>query len=111
MRGHGTIRCEMILAVPPTSPPSVDSAAAIEARRDVTNSRLWTFHDEYVLGTRLEVLVNSHSGALAKQAALAARKEIDRLNRVFNHRLAESELSWLNRTRSVKSSIELFAVV
>ena len=76
-----------------------------------TASRLWQFHDEYVLGTRLEVLVNSRSGVLAAESARVARAEIDRLERVFNHRREDSEISALNRSRSARASPALFEVV
>ena len=73
--------------------------------------RVWQFHDEYVLGTRLDVLVNSHSADLAAHSAKIARDEIDRLERIFNHRRADSEVSALNRSRRAQVSPELFAVV
>ena len=76
-----------------------------------TASRIWEFQDEHVLGTRLEVLVNSHSGVLASEVARIVREEIDRLDRVFNHRRAESELSALNAARAACVGPELFAVV
>jgi FAD:protein FMN transferase len=76
-----------------------------------TSSRIWEFQDEHVLGTRLEVLVNSHSDVLAAQAARIAREEIVRLDRVFNHRRVDSEVSALNAARAACVGPELFAVV
>jgi thiamine biosynthesis lipoprotein len=57
------------------------------------------------------VLVNSHSAVLAKTSADAARKEIARLDDVFNHRRSDSELSTLNQSRFANASVDLFAVV
>jgi FAD:protein FMN transferase len=76
-----------------------------------SSSRVWRFSDEYVLGTRLEVLVNSYSAELAAQSAAIVRGEIDRLEKIFNHRRLDSELSTLNRSRRARVSPELFAVV
>jgi thiamine biosynthesis lipoprotein len=98
----------------PLALPSSSTAGALEIEHQQdssTQSRFWRFHDEYVLGTRLEVLVNSHSEVLANEAANAARREIERLNQVFNHRRSESEVSALNRSRLANASADLFAVV
>jgi len=76
-----------------------------------TPSKLWRFQDEYVLGTRLEVLVCTQSAVLAREAANAARQEIDRLDAVFNHRRGDSELSKLNHSGDANSSNDMFAVV
>jgi len=76
-----------------------------------TSPAIWQFRDEYVLGTQLEVLVNSHSAILAAAAARVARNEIDRQERIFSQRHADSELSLLNRSRSARVSVELFEVV
>lgn len=75
------------------------------------HSRFFRFHDEYVLGARLEILINAPSAVLAKNAALAARAEIRRLNRTLNHRDSGSELAALNRLRSMGVSSDVFAVV
>ena len=103
----------MIPMIPLALPSSLTAGALeIEHQQDSsTQSRLWRFHDEYVLGTRLEVLVNSHSAVLANEAANAARREIERLNHVFNHRRSDSEVSALNRSRLANASADLFAVV
>jgi FAD:protein FMN transferase len=63
------------------------------------------------LGTRLTVLVNARSVVLARAATNAARSEIDRLNRVFNWRRSDSEVSGLNRSGKAVASADLFAVV
>jgi thiamine biosynthesis lipoprotein len=73
--------------------------------------RLWRFHDDYVLGTRLQLLVNTPSALLAHEAARAARLQIERLNRVFNDRLASSEISELNRIRAAAVGSDMFAVL
>ena len=73
-------------------------------------SRIWRFDDEYVLGTRLKVLVNARSAVLARAASNVARLEIDRLNRVFNWRCSDSEISELNRSGTAVASTDLFAV-
>lgn len=103
----------MIFSLPPTIPPPVVAEReAIEVPGSTLGeSRLWRFHDSQALGTRLNILVNTHAGALANQAALAVRREIDRLDRVFNWRRADSELSRLNETRRMTVSRDLFAVI
>jgi thiamine biosynthesis lipoprotein len=93
---------------PPSDPDVIDVDSRFIASAP---SRLWRFHDEHVLGTRLEVLVNAHSVALARAAADAARTEIARLDRVFNHRLPESEVARFNRSSSAVVSHDFFAVV
>lgn len=101
----------MITTLPPSLPPqSIDTVADIESREASSASRYWRFHDEYVLGTRLTVLVNTASSVIASKAADAARREIDRLDRLFNVRYEGSEKSLLNRTRTANASPELFAV-
>jgi FAD:protein FMN transferase len=57
------------------------------------------------------MLINSHSHTLATLAANAARAEIERLNRVLNHRRSDSEISELNRARRGQASADLFAVL
>lgn len=103
----------MISTIPPTIPLDSHHGAS-EIRTDEALSarlRLWRFHDEYVLGTRLDVLVHTANAALANEAATAARCEIDRLERVFNSRRVDSELSVLNKTGRAIASADLFAVV
>jgi thiamine biosynthesis lipoprotein len=98
----------------PFALPAVGPAAALDTHHQPvssTSSRIWQFHDEYVLGTRLEVLVNSQSAVLAAESARVARAEIERLERVFNHRREDSEIAALNRSRRAHTSPDLFAVV
>jgi len=47
---------------------------------------------------------------LAQEAANVVRREIERLDRVFNHRRSDSEVSELNQLRLVNASADLFAV-
>jgi FAD:protein FMN transferase len=96
------------------APPSLsisDASSAERWRSAAARNRLWSFWAEHVLGTRLEVLVNTSSHSLATAAVDAARREIERLNLVFNHRLNDSELSNLNRTGRIAATADLFAVV
>lgn len=96
-------------AIPPIGPH-----AALDAEPQhvsATSARIWQFRDEYVLGTHLQVLVNSHSSVLAAESARVARAEIDRLERVFDHRRGDSEVSVLNRSLRAHVSADLFAVV
>jgi thiamine biosynthesis lipoprotein len=74
-------------------------------------SKIWQFQDEYVLGTRLDVVVNAPSGELAALSARIARAEIERLEPIFNHRRHDSEVVALNLSRSARVSPELFAVL
>jgi thiamine biosynthesis lipoprotein len=103
---------DMICIDSSVAPPSDPDVTDVDSRLIASApTHLWRFHDEYVLGTRLEVLVNAHSAALARAAAHAARAEIARLDRVFNHRSPESEVARLNRSSSAVVSEDLFAVV
>jgi thiamine biosynthesis lipoprotein len=92
-------------------PPDAAEEIEIETRADSMQSRVWRFDDEYVLGTRLTVLVSARSVVLARAATNAARREIDRLNLVFNWRRNDSELSALNRSGTAVASSDLFAVI
>lgn len=95
-------------ALPPLSPaPALDDLSLSVA----SQASLWRFCQEHILGTRLEILIHSHSHAVAKMAALAASTEIERLNNVFNHRHHDSEIANLNRTCTAALSADLFAVV
>jgi FAD:protein FMN transferase len=96
-------------AVPPIEPAA--TVATESQQVSSTSSRIWQFHDEHVLGTRLEILANSGSAVVAAEAASVARSEIHRLDRVFNHRRGDSEVSALNRIRHGRVSPDLFAVV
>lgn len=71
----------------------------------------YVFHDPCVLGTRLNVVLNAVSQDVAYRAACAARVEIDRLDRVFNWRDPDSELSRLNALRVMQVSGDLFDLV
>lgn len=91
--------------------PAIETAALAQAVAVRGASDLYAFHDDCVLGTRLNLLVRAGSQADAYAGACAARREIDRLDRVFNWRDAGSELSRLNRSRQLVVSAEMFAVV
>jgi len=71
----------------------------------------FAFHDAAVLGTRLNLLLNTDSEQEAFAAARRARTEIDRLNRILNWREPTSELALLNRSKRHVASYDLFAVI
>lgn len=71
----------------------------------------YSFRDESILGTRMQLQLIARSHAAAREAALAVRAEIDRLNLIFNSRRADSELTALNRSLEFTASAELFAVI
>ena len=71
----------------------------------------YSFRDESILGTRLQLFLVSRSYAIAHEAALAVRAEIDRLDLIFNSRRRDSELVALNRSREFRASPELFDVI
>lgn len=81
----------------------------IETR--VAEDGAYTFRDEAVLGTRMQLMFVAHSFGAAHEAALAVRAEIDRLDLILNSRRADSELTALNRTHTHRASTELFEVV
>ena len=91
--------------------PAVEELAPAQATAIRGVSDLYAFHDACVLGTRLNLLVRAGSQADAYAGACAARREIDRLDRVFNWRDAGSELSLLNRSARRVVSHEMFTVV
>ncbi|MDP3491750.1 MAG: DUF2271 domain-containing protein [Hyphomonadaceae bacterium] len=91
--------------------PAVEAIAMAQAVAVRGVSDLYAFHDACVLGTRLNLLVRAVGQAEAYAGACAARREIDRLDRVFNWRDADSELSLLNRSERSVVSGEMFAVV
>jgi FAD:protein FMN transferase len=71
----------------------------------------YIFRDEAVLGTRMQLMFVADTFAAARDAAMAVRAEIDRLDLILNSRRADSELSALNRSRTHRASPELFAVI
>lgn len=73
--------------------------------------RVFAFRDADVLGTRLELRVNSADGEAALEAARRARAEIARLDGVFNWRNGGSELARLNASERHEASAELFEVI
>ena len=92
----------------------IASEIALAMERAVTavgESSAFAFHDAAVLGTRLNLLVNTdrHDDALA--AAQRARAEIDRLNGILNWRDEASELAQLNRAGRHVASHDLFSVI
>ncbi|RYD95400.1 MAG: DUF2271 domain-containing protein [Sphingomonadales bacterium] len=72
---------------------------------------MYAFHDPCVLGTYLNVLVRAEGQAEAYEAACRARREIERLDAVFNWRDPASEISQLNSAARFVASADLFAVV
>lgn len=93
------------------APPAIEAVVPAQAVKVRGASDLYSFQDDCVLGTRLNLLVRADSQADAYAGACAARREIDRLDHVFNWRDAGSELSLLNRSRKLAVSAEMFAVV
>lgn len=71
----------------------------------------YSFRDEAILGTRLQLQLIARSHAAAREAALFVRAQIDRLELVFNSRRPESELAALNRAREFRASDELFDLI
>lgn len=90
-------------------PPLAPAVARAITARGADN--LYVFHDACVLGTRLDLLVRAMGQAEAYAGACAARRQIDRLDGVFNWRDPASEISQLNRAERHVASGEMFAVV
>lgn len=89
----------------------IDPAALPAFEAPAAGAAIWTFRDEAVLGTRLNILINASHGDHVLNAARVTRAEIDRLNAIFNSRVAESELVALNASHSFQASPELFAAI
>jgi FAD:protein FMN transferase len=81
------------------------------AAADLAAGDVYAFHDACVLGTRMNLWLRADGQADAYAAAWAARRETDRLARVFDWRDPASELSGLNRAARHQASAELFEVV
>ena len=96
--------------LPVSDIPNVELAEA-QAAAALQAGGGYVFHDPCVLGTRLNVVVDAGSQDVAYRAACAARVEIDRLDRVFNWREPNSELSRLNASRVMQVSGDLFDLV
>lgn len=90
------------------APPSI-ALAAIDQPAHATCA--WSFRDEAVLGTRMQIEVVAATFDAARHAALAARAEIDRLNLILNSRRADSELVRLNETIEHRASLDLYSVI
>ncbi len=71
----------------------------------------YSFRDEAILGTRLQLQLVARSRAAAHEAALAIRAEIDRLDLILSGWRGDSELATLNRVSRHRASPELFAVI
>ena len=91
--------------------PAIEAPATARAMALRGADNLYVFHDACVLGTRLNLVVRAQGQAEAYAGACAARREIDRLNGVFNWRDPGSEISQLNRAERHVASGEMFAVL
>lgn len=93
--------------------PVAGAVAAIEAPSAARAAAgdIYAFHDACALGTYLNILVRASGQAEAYEAACRARREIDRLDAVFNWRNPESEISQLNRATHFTASSDLFTVI
>ncbi|MEC7120462.1 MAG: DUF2271 domain-containing protein [Pseudomonadota bacterium] len=78
------------------------SPAAVQSHR---------FHRDHVLGTSLDVVINSSSIALAEQAFVAIQQEIERLDQVLSIWRPDSEISQLNQADQRVVSEDLFTVI
>lgn len=90
---------------PSLPPPSLERP--LEAARE----NAWRFHADGVLGTRLDVIVDGGGAEAAFNAALAAEREIRRLDQCLSRHREDSELSRLNRSASLAVSPDLFSVL
>lgn len=91
----------------------VAAVPALEAPATATRAigDVYAFHDPCVLGTYLNLLVRAAGQGEAYEAACRARREIDRLDAVFNWRDPASELAQLNRATHFKASPDLFDII
>jgi thiamine biosynthesis lipoprotein len=71
----------------------------------------WSFHDDHVLGTSLDIVAVAVEEKAAQIAADLVRGEIQRLDAVLSGWRADSELARLNRAPALKASPDLFAVI
>lgn len=72
---------------------------------------VYAFHDPCALGTYLNIFVRAAGQGEAYEAACRARREIDRLDDVFNWRNPASEISRLNASGTFDGSPDLFTVI
>lgn len=87
-------------------------AATTSASPYAINRRIHSFHYDHVIGTSLDVSLESddpHDSHVVERVVL---EEIERLRRVFSTFDLSSELSWLNRARgAVTVSTEMLEVL
>jgi thiamine biosynthesis lipoprotein len=82
------------------------AAASIPAK-----AQSWSFHDDHVLGTSLDIVAVAVEEKAALIAADLVRAEIQRLDAVLSGWRADSELARLNRAPAMRASPDLFAVI
>lgn len=76
------------------------------------NADEYLFQHENVLGTSLELRVNTESAELAQQIESSALAEIERLSTILSRHNSTSELmQWQNTTQQKKVSADLLAVL
>ncbi|MEW9900950.1 DUF2271 domain-containing protein [Chitinivorax sp. PXF-14] len=74
-------------------------------------AQAYRFHDDFVLGTSLDVLVMARDEADAARAMAAIRDEIARLDAILSGYRDDSELARLNRSTELAVSPALFDVI
>lgn len=86
---------------------SVNAPESTELQKQLTHH----FHQDHILGTSLDVVVNGVSHQEAKQAMDAIRAEIAQLDQKLSVWREDSEISALNSSREKQVSPELFEVI
>ncbi|XID74391.1 DUF2271 domain-containing protein [Alkanindiges sp. WGS2144] len=75
------------------------------------NNFNYRFHQDHVLGTSLDVVINTPHATDAKLAMQAIEQEISRLDQLLSVWREDSEISTLNRNHQIQASPELFEVI
>lgn len=87
------------------------SGAVVLCSSPMAQSKQINFHYDHILGTSLDIIVYCEDRLTAELAQKTVLSEIERLTRVFNSRLYNSELSVLNRSSEMILSQDLYSVI
>ena len=107
----------MIFDPPPLDFAAISAALPVASAARIANIHvsprpgLWRWSVNHVLGTELDILVNSYDDLAVDLAAKAIHREIARLDRVLSAWREDSELSKLNRVHGAIVSPDLFYVL
>lgn len=103
----------LVMALTLISPitAQANSDVHLESQSDQVNQQRHQFHRDHVLGTSLDVIVMGSSKQDAQKAFTAIENEVARLDKILSTWRDDSEISQLNKNKSIQASSELFEVI